>query len=70
MSDNKLAFYDFSGGINTNATKVMLGYGAKKLNWDDSYNVELYKNQGVERMMGNQTYLDDDTTDECSIVGI
>ena len=70
MSDNKLAFYDFSGGINTNSTKVMLGYGAKKLNWDDSYNVELYKNQGVERMMGNQTYLNEDVEDNCAIVGI
>ena len=70
MSDNKLAFYDFSGGINTNSTKVMLGYGAKKLNWDDSYNVELYKNQGVERMMGNQTYLDEDMEDNCAIIGL
>lgn len=70
MSDNKLAFYDFSGGINTNATKVMLGYGAKKLNWDDSYNVELFKNQGVERMQGNQTLLDVDVEDNCAIIGI
>ena len=70
MSDNKLAFYDFSGGINTNATKVMLGYGAKKLNWDDSYNVELYKNQGVERMLGNQTFLDEGLEDESSIIGL
>lgn len=70
MSDNKLAFYDFSGGINTNATKVMLGYGAKKLHWDDSYNVELYKNQGVERMLGNQTFLDEDAEDDCAIIGL
>lgn len=70
MSDNKLAFYDFSGGINTNATKVMLGYGAKKLNWDDSYNIELFKNQGVERMMGNQVFLEEESTNNCSIVGL
>ena len=70
MSDKKLAFYDFSGGIKTNATQVMLGYGAKKLYWDDSYNVELYKNQGVERMMGNQTFLDVDVEDDCEIVGL
>ncbi len=70
MSDNKLAFYDFSGGINTSSTKIMLGYGAKKLHWDDSYNVELYKNQGVERMLGNKTYFDEDISDLCSIVGI
>ena len=70
MSDKKLAFYDFSGGIKTNATQVMLGYGAKKLYWDDSFNVELYKNQGVERMMGNQTFLDVDIEDDCAIVGL
>ena len=70
MSDNKLAFYDFSGGINTNSTKVMLGYGRKKLNWDDSYNVELYKNQGVERMLGNQAFLDEDLTDDVAIIGL
>ena len=46
MSDKKLAFYDFSGGIKKNATQVMLGYGAKKLYWDDSFNVELYKKSG------------------------
>ena len=70
MSDNKLAFYDFSGGINTSSTQVMLGYGSKKLNWDDSYNVELYKNQGVARMSGNQTLLDDDVEDNCAIIAI
>lgn len=70
MSDNKLAFYDFSGGINTSATKIMLGYGAKKLNWDDSFNVELYKNQGVERMLGNRAFLDTDEQDGCSIIAI
>ena len=70
MSDSKLAFYDFSGGIKTNSTQVMLGYGAKKLFWDESYNVELYNNQGVERMMGNQTFLDTDVEDGCSIVGL
>lgn len=70
MSDSKLAFYDFSGGIKTNSTQVMLGYGAKKLFWDESYNVELYDNQGVERMMGNQTFLDTDVEDGCSIVGL
>ena len=38
MSDNKIAFYDFSGGINTSSTQGMLGYGATKINWDDRYN--------------------------------
>ena len=70
MSDSKLAFYDFSGGINTSSTDVMLGYGAKKLNWDDSYNVELYKNQGVERMLGNQIYIDSDIEDNSAIIGL
>ena len=70
MSDSKLAFYDFAGGINTSSTDVMLGYGAKKLNWDDSYNVQLYKNQGVERMLGNQIYIDSDTADNSAIIGL
>ena len=70
MSDSKLAFYDFSGGIKTNSTQVMLGYGAKKLFWDESYNVELYKNHGVERMMGNYTFLSTDVQDGFSIIGI
>ncbi len=59
MSNKALAFYDFSGGINTSSTKVILGYGAKKLFWDDSYNVELYKNQGVQRQNGNQSFYQD-----------
>ena len=57
MSDRKLAFYDFSGGINTNSTKVILGNNSSKLCWDESFNVELYKNHGVHRMQGNKTFL-------------
>lgn len=58
MSDNKLAFYDFSGGINTSATKAALGSNNKKVPWDESFNVELYKEQGVKRMAGNQKLLE------------
>lgn len=54
MGNNSLSFYDFSGGINTHCTKVLLGNGSKKLFWDDSFNVELYKDQGVKRMAGNK----------------
>lgn len=52
MSDNKLAFYDFSGGINTNATKVMLGYGAKKLTGTTAIMLNYIKTKALKECWG------------------
>lgn len=46
-------FYDLSGGVNTELTKVQLGLGSKKISWADSLNVEIYKNRGIARQNGN-----------------
>lgn len=59
MSKNLLDgfYYNLSGGINLSKTKVGLGVDTTKLYWDDSFNVELLKNQGVCSQKGNTLLL-------------
>jgi len=47
-------YYNLSGGINTNKTKIGLGQDTKRLFWADSKNIEIFKNQGIARQMGNK----------------
>ncbi len=59
MSKNNLEgfYYNLSGGVNLSKTKVGLGINTQKLYWDDSFNVELLKNQGVRSQKGNRLVL-------------
>lgn len=47
------AYYNLSGGINQALTKTELGLDTKKLDWSDSENVEIYKNRGICKQLGN-----------------
>ena len=70
MSNNqkKFIYSNLSGGINTSASRVGLLGNSKKLFWDDSYNVEIYKNFGVASVKGSVKIAQD--TDNESILGI
>lgn len=59
---------NFSGGIKLNANAVGLLANSKKLFWDDSYNVEIYKNFGVATTKGNLEIAK--TPDNDGILGI
>ncbi len=50
-------YYNLQGGLNTQLTPIMLGADSKKMYWADAFNVEPYKNQGITRQKGNQTFL-------------
>lgn len=47
------AYYNLSGGINLARTKTELGLDTKKMYWSDSENVEIYKNRGISKQLGN-----------------
>ena len=68
MTNIKGFYYNLNGGINTSRTRIGLGQDSKKLYWWDSYNVEIYKNQGISRIKGNQIVLK--TDEECQILGL
>lgn len=61
-------FYNLSGGVNLVKTRIGLGSEVKKLCWDDSFNVEPLKNQGVQSQKGNVLLLK--LADEEEIVGM
>ena len=46
-------YYNLSGGINLALTKTELGIDTKKMYWSDSKNVEIYKNRGISKQLGN-----------------
>ena len=50
------AYYNLSGGINLARTKTELGLDTKKLYWSDSENIEIYKNRGISKQLGNTLY--------------
>lgn len=47
------AYYNLSGGINQALTKTELGMDTKKMYWADSQNIQIYKNRGIEKQLGN-----------------
>ena len=51
--NNKFISTNFSGGIKLNASPVGVLANSKKIYWDDSFNVEIYKNFGVATSKGN-----------------
>ena len=46
-------YYNLSGGINQALTKTELGFNTKKMDWSDSENVEIFKNRGICKQLGN-----------------
>jgi|GEM_PF-663838 len=47
-------YYNLAGGVNLSKSKVGLGIDSRKLYWDDSFNIEPLKNQGVRSQKGNR----------------
>lgn len=47
-------YYNLAGGVNLSKSKIGLGIDSRKLYWDDSFNIEPLKNQGVCSQKGNR----------------
>lgn len=65
---SKKCFYNLSGGINLKSSRIAQIGKNNKICWDDSYNVEILKNQGVCTQKGNTRILKLDNKVE--IIGI
>ena len=65
---SKKSFYNLSGGINLKSTRIAQIGKNNKICWDDSFNVEILKNQGVCTQKGNMRILE--LEDHSEIIGI
>ena len=52
------SFYNLSGGINLKSSRIAQIGKNNKICWDDSFNVEILKNQGVCTQKGNTLILE------------
>ncbi len=65
---SKKCFYNLSGGINLKSSRIAQIGKNNKICWDDSYNVEILKNQGVCTQKGNVRILE--LEESVEIIGI
>lgn len=49
----EIAYYNLSGGINQALTKTELGLDTKKIYWADAENIEVLRNRGIKKQLGN-----------------
>ena len=62
------SFYNLSGGINIKSSRIAQIGKNNKICWDDSFNVEILKNQGVCTQKGNTLILE--LEEEIEIIGL
>lgn len=65
---SKKCFYNLSGGINLKSSRIAQIGKNNKICWDDSFNVEILKNQGVCTQKGNVQIFELD--EPCAIIGL
>lgn len=65
---SKKCFYNLSGGINLKSSRIAQIGKNNKICWDDSFNVEILKNQGVCTQKGNTRILE--LGEPCEIIGL